>query len=208
MTNNTSNRKVFGIGMFRTGTTTLGTCLGKLGFRHQGYWYVTDYSTDELSDRLADAWPTILERAGHYDSFEDAPWLFLYRELDTAFPGSRFILTRRSNSEKLAESERRWHIINGATEDSMPSSEFFIGRYESHNAAVREYFADRPDDLLEICWEEGDGWEKLCEFLGVDVPRDRSGNILPVPRVNASHPWRRWIMSGKRMLKKIMLKKS
>jgi hypothetical protein len=24
-------------------------------------------------------------------------------------------------------------------------------RYEQHNAAVREYFADRPDDLLELC---------------------------------------------------------
>jgi len=42
--------------------------------------------------------------------------------------------------------------------------------YEEHNEAVRAYFAGREEDFLEVCWEEGDGWEEICDFLGHDVP--------------------------------------
>jgi hypothetical protein len=45
-------------------------------------------------------------------------------------------------------------------------------RYLSHIQEIRDYFKDRPDDLLEICWENGDGWEKLANFLGKPVPQE------------------------------------
>jgi hypothetical protein len=43
---------------------------------------------------------------------------------------------------------------------------------------VRAYFAGRPDDLLEVCWEAGDGWKELASFLGQPVP------ALPFPHLN------------------------
>lgn len=51
--------------------------------------------------------------------------------------------------------------------------------YEAHNAAVRAYFADRPDDLLEMNLAQGDGSEKLCRFLGVPIPQS------PFPEANS-----------------------
>jgi len=43
--------------------------------------------------------------------------------------------------------------------------------YESHERNVREYFLDRPKDLLIMDIVGGDGWDKLCEFLGRDLPK-------------------------------------
>lgn len=57
-----------------------------------------------------------------------------------------------------------------------------IAGYHRHHADVRRYFADRPDDLLEMRIAEGDGWEKLCPFLGVEVP---DGEF---PRTNERRP--------------------
>lgn len=45
-------------------------------------------SPDKMRDRA-------LELARQFDAFGDNPWAVLYRELDTTFPGSKFILTTR-----------------------------------------------------------------------------------------------------------------
>ena len=33
-----------------------------------------------------------------------------------------------------------------------------------------KYFRERPQDLLVLDFAKGDGWEKLCRFLGADIP--------------------------------------
>jgi hypothetical protein len=40
-----------------------------------------------------------------------------------------------------------------------------------HAAAVRAHFARRPQDLLIMDLEAGDGWDELCPFLGCAAPR-------------------------------------
>jgi hypothetical protein len=45
----------------------------------------------------------------------------------------------------------------------------YIAAYERHHADVRRYFAGRSD-LLEMDLTAGDGWDKLCPFLGLDPP--------------------------------------
>lgn len=42
--------------------------------------------------------------------------------------------------------------------------------YETHERNVREYFANRPDDLLIMNVTAGDGWEALCRFLKKSIP--------------------------------------
>ncbi len=51
-----------------------------------------------------------------------------------------------------------------------------MAAYEAHNARVRE--TTDPDRLLE--WQPGDGWEPICERLGVPVPD------VPFPHTNAT----------------------
>jgi hypothetical protein len=52
--------------------------------------------------------------------------------------------------------------------------------YEAHNAAVR---AEVPADKL-IDWQPGDGWEPICDKLGVAVPGEA------FPHVNTTDDFR------------------
>lgn len=165
--------KVFGIGFHKTGTSTLGKALEELGYEVCGVQW-------ELAEPLsrgdhAPAW----ELADRYDAFQDNPWPLLFRELDARYPGSRFILTWRD--------EERWirSIVNHLGKNSNRMREWiydgvgapkgneahYIERYRRHDREVKEYFKDRSDELLLMNFEEGDGWEKLCPFLGLEVPQ-------------------------------------
>ena len=177
--------KIFGIGWAKTGTTTLGKCFKILGFDHQGQdlRLVKDIKNDDLT--------RILALAESKETFEDWPWIILYKELDEAFPGSRFILTKR-NSEKWIRSYKNMLVNQGdATEElneirntlyGLPFPEVsepqLIERYEKHNAEVECYFRDRSKDLLIVDWEEGNGWKELCEFLDKEMPEE------PFPHAN------------------------
>ena len=185
-----SRPKVFGVGMFRTGTTSLGLALERLDYRTT-YKFWAQFSRlapyfDLDTRKFKPLAPAVRERAKRFEAFTDAPWLFLYRELDEWYPGSRFILTSRRSSEAVVQSELahwdRAHIMTRwlAQEGCRPDPERFIRRYEQHNENVRAYFQDRPDDLLEICFEtEPQPWRRLCEFLGVDAVADE-----PFPHAN------------------------
>ena len=160
--------KVIGIGMSKTGTTTLGACLEILGFMpHKGH----DPSLSTLYREKRDPEP-LLRYAAPYRTLEDAPWYHLYRELDECYPGSKFILTVRKDS--LTHARSSWeHGIRAGRRSGQCTDDYLrekTAAYEAHNRAVREYFKFRPHDLLVICWENGDGWDQLCPFLGVVRP--------------------------------------
>ena len=48
----------------------------------------------------------------------------------------------------------------------------FLETYRRHNREVREYFADRPRDLLVLDITAGEGFEVLCPFLGIELPKE------------------------------------
>lgn len=187
---NSRKRKVFGIGMFKTGTTTFGVALERLGYRAQ-YRFWNQFPNlapyfDLDSKKFEPLAAEIRARADRFDALSDAPWLFLYKELDLWYPDSQFVLTTRRNSDELVTAElgqwerqgimRQWL----AQEGYRPSREKFIRRYEQHNQNVRHYFEHRPGDLLEICWEtEANPWQRLCDFLGVERVPDE-----PFPHAN------------------------
>ena len=119
----------------------------------------------------------IFRVAESFDAFRDNPWFCLFRELDTRFPGSRFILTLRDelrwmdsvvNHFGRTDSDfRRWIYGVGSP---IGNERVFLDRYCRHNREVRAYFEDRPDDLLVLPIEQGAGWPELCEFLDAPTP--------------------------------------
>lgn len=191
--------RVFGVGFHKTGTTTLGVALEHLGYRvcHGAGPLRAALGHERMmallhSRRLEPVF-TVAER---YDAFQDNPWYLLYRELDERFPGSLFVLTRRSERTWIrsvvryfGESEsdfRKWIYGVGSP---VGNEELFRERYRRHNDEVVEHFADRPGQLLHVDWESGDGWPELCAFLERPVPD------LPFPHANPSRPasrLRRW----------------
>lgn len=183
---------MFGVGFHKTGTTSLGLALEHLGYRvchgagplrgvlgHQRMMEL-------LWSRRLDPVFGVAER---FDAFQDNPWYLLHRELDERFPGSLFILTRRderrwirSAVRHFGESEsdfRKWIYGVGSP---VGNEDRFIERYRRHNEEVLQRFSDRPERLLVVDWEAGDGWPELCRFLGRPVPE------RAFPHVNRSWP--------------------
>jgi hypothetical protein len=166
--------------MYKTGTTSIGYALQVLGYRTTyNYWGLSGMD-DWLEDKSTykQFYDIVKDKAKYFDAFSDAPWLFLYEELDEWFPNSKFILTLRSTPEAVARSDINMWRRDGAKEEDIPSSEKFINRYLKHNQEVRKYFKNRPNDLLEVCFEKGDGWEEVCNFLEKSYPG------IPFPHAN------------------------
>jgi hypothetical protein len=172
-----AHAKVFGIGLSRTGAMSLNRALGLLGYRSH---FVKTYT--EFERTIAD-----------YDAYTHTPLAAIWRELDQRFPGSKFILTVReheswirscsamygaqsgvSEPEHMLENRRRVY----GTEHFDPGD--FSRHYERHLADIQEHFKDREGALLlfDVCG--GEGWEKLCPFLGRPVPGE------PFPRQNTA----------------------
>lgn len=184
--------KVFGIGYPKTGTKTLGDCFRQLGYKHRSFdmRLAAQAKRNELAEVLAEA--------EKYETFEDWPWFFLYRELDRRFPNSKFVLTMRKDTDAYTASLKKHHERQGIRRKDFVQPEWWNDvfgfppdrwdyeqsalRYERHNREVLDYFKDRPGDLLVVCWERGDGWEPVCKFLNKKVPR------RPFPHENRGTP--------------------
>ncbi|MEM9381172.1 MAG: sulfotransferase [Planctomycetota bacterium] len=184
--------KVVGIGLNKTGTKTLGAYLSRWGYRNRSY--DSDTTSESPSFRLFTGGRTdeLLDEMERYDSFEDWPWPLLYREIDARYPDARFVLTERSSADVWFRSlcnmavrlgpmplfER--HVYGSALPQGHRARH--VGIYEAHGAAVREHFADRPEKLLCISWDRGEGPEELAEFLGLDGVDTAPLHVNPSPR--------------------------
>lgn len=175
--------KVVGIGLPKTGTTSLGYCFRRFGFKHQTH--DMDLALKVKRNQIEE----VLSLAERRESFEDWPWFLLYQEFDRRFPNSKFILTLRKDTATYVRSLQGHHEREGIrradfvkphwwdeVHERQPTEwdyDYSAQRYETHNRAVLDYFAGRIDtDLLVVCWENGDGWEKLSRFLHKRVPTE------------------------------------
>jgi sulfotransferase family protein len=179
--------KVFGIGLPKTGTTSLGYCFRRFGFKHRTF--DMDLAVQVKRNQLE----PVLQEAAKFETFEDWPWFAIYRELDQRFPDSKFILTVRKDTATYVASLKGHHERQGIRKEGFVKPHWWdevqgmepgawdyeksARRYERHNREVLEYFADRVNkDLLVVCWEQGDGWTELSRFLNKRQPDE------PFPR--------------------------
>jgi hypothetical protein len=183
-------RKVFGVGLNKTGTTSLEAALNLLGIRTVHYPFKRA-TYDELTSgsyRLS-----IMET---FQAAVDTSVAPFYPQLDREYPGSRFILTQRDPESWLRSIECHWPVMREWCEREPQFGRFtdfisavvygsigfhrdrFLYAYKTHERNVREYFRDRPEDLLVIDICNGHGWEKLCPFLGLEIP------AFPFPHSN------------------------
>lgn len=180
--------KIFGIGYPKTATSSLSKALAILGYRsaHDTYGILPRFFPEELKSYKYD--PQILDQN---DALSGIVCL-VYKQLDQAYPGSKFILTVR-NEQKWLESVRAHLQINEtaqgrAMDAELPLRPFvraklydgdiffneqhtqdYLKIYRDFNRGVLAYFKDR-DNLLVMDIEKGDGWDNLCNFLGCRVP--------------------------------------
>lgn len=188
---NSSELKIFGIGLSKTGTTSLARALEILGYKTKDYLGITKYSPGNLSS-------IDLDEINANDAFTDTPIPSFYRELDKKYPDSKFILTVRDMDGWLKSCKKQFtqKLADKQNEASISlfmdlygcfvfDEEKFITGYERFLNSALQYFRDRPDDLLVLDVTGGGGWDKLCSFLGTPTPD------VPFPKANVTQI--RWI---------------
>lgn len=178
--------RVFGVGMQRTGTTSLHVSFQLLGY-DSAHWPSASWSQAVWQE--CNRWERSATLEQSYAAC-DNPIPLLYQKLDVAYPGSKFVLTVRDEADWIRSVERFWTYegnkhrwtwdMDGFTH-KMHSMIYgrptfnrraMLAAYRRHNEGVQEYFAGRPNDLLVLNMNGHVPFAPLCEFLGAPAPRD------------------------------------
>lgn len=180
--------KIFGIGLQKTGLTSLVRLLQKCGLNARG----TNLKLRRSFARRRD-YQGILD---YYDSaqfFCDWPTPLMYKAAFAKYgPRARFILTVRKDADTWFESIKRH---NRYAHPVANKHRWIFGRYyphgfdaehkayyERHNREIEDFFDAQGarDQLLIIRVDDPASIGRVAEFLGIDIPFDA------FPRENVS----------------------
>ncbi len=194
--------KIIGAGFGRTGTTSLKAALERLGFGTCHHMVEVLKHPQQAPHWLAAArgeavdWDSLF--AG-YQSSLDWPSCIFYRELMQLYPDAKVLLTVRDPErwyESVAQTiypltlnTPRWLPARGLKAVARVGSATawdgtFHGRFLNRDYAIKifndhieQVKRDVPPERL-LVYSVKQGWEPLCEFLGVDTPAE------PFPHLN------------------------
>ena len=188
--------EVIGAGFGRTGTTSLKAALEQLGFSKCHHMEEVAKSGGQVRAWLAIAQGGEPDWDAIFDGFRascDWPSCEYWEALLAHYPEAKVILTLRDPDrwyDSVARTiypvsfipprwiswmipyVRRFHrmvfaiVWDGRFQGRFEDRAFAIERYREHNERVK---AKVPADRL-LVFQPEDGWEPLCEFLGVPVP--------------------------------------
>jgi hypothetical protein len=118
----------------------------------------------------------LLHGIEQFDAYSDMAGEYYFAALDRQYPGSKFILTVRDLESWLDSRER--HVQRNRADPGYRNVFLNVDRtgWRRHmrnvRRAVEQHFRGRPGDLLVIDIPAGEGWDRLCPFLGVAAPPD------------------------------------
>lgn len=177
MPNNRYEGKIFNFGLSRTGTTSLTEALIELGYFSKHY----------------PIFP--LEAAERYDALTDISVLAMCDHIIARYPTSKYIVTIRDKDTWLVSTIKHFEgskenikyfrlrlyrkLIYGKA-DPAKTDEFLKTYDEQYKKIFNKVNEHKLDYIvMNIC--NGDGWEKLCPFLGVDIPDIKFPNTGKYP---------------------------
>lgn len=178
--------KLFGIGLSKTGTTSLAAALGMLGFS------TVDWINSSTAEIMSD------DDLYLYDAFTDTPACLDFERNYHMFPNSKFIYTvrdpadweasfsrhlrrvwsgissiedfRRRLGDGLLHYGERFAAIHQALYLDFPN---YGEAFRAYDSRVRRFFSDKPKErFLEFNIFAGDAWGKLCAFAGRPAPAE------------------------------------
>lgn len=174
--------KIFGLGLSRTGTRSLHAALEMLGYSSVHFsWPYFRYGTAAAYLGLRQ----LCLRPGidrEFDALVDTSVLPVWKELDATHSGSKFVLTTREKESWLDACSRfppfrpefrppfqlralRTQVYGCVHFDRRR----FSDAYDRHHDDVLAYFHARERDLLILDVCAGEGFERLCPFLGLQT---------------------------------------
>lgn len=167
--------RVYCLGLSRTGTTTFSDFLAKYNLNVIHY-------------------PSQMQlMGGQGDGASDIPVVPVYKDLDKMFRGSKFVyLTRENWTDQVEEyfirksNRPNQSATQVALRERVYGSAYWDRKsydeaYKRHDEDVREYFKNRPEDLLIMSIVDGDSPKLLTDFLqledrGYSFPQSNARN--------------------------------
>jgi len=179
--------KIVGAGLGRTGTKSMQTALTMLGFG-PCHHMLEVFQHPESMQQWIDAgeeradWDAVFK---DYNSAVDYPSAAYWRELIGHYPNAKVLLTMRDPDEWFDSVQATIlapQSMARRDEDDVPARFFASIRRRlparlDDRASMTDYFRRHaaavtagvsPDRLL--IYRTGEGWERLCSFLGVPAP--------------------------------------
>ena len=159
---------MIGAGVGRTGTASLKLALERLldaPCYHQTELFAHPERTYLWRSAAMGAMPEWDEVFDGYVATVSWPGAAYWREISAAYPGAVVLLSTRGSSDEWYASAAATIL---ATNYEPPRFDLAdpVASYEAHNDSVR---SSVPIERL-IEWQPGDGWQPLCDALGLDVP--------------------------------------
>jgi hypothetical protein len=200
--------KVIGAGLGRTGTMSLKFALEHVGF---GPCYHMIEFMAHVPDHLP-KWLDVIDGKpdweavfGGYVSTVDYPGCTYWRELVAKWPEAKVILTTRDpdawfeSANETVLSPRMRNMLGQSPirrfMDATVNEDF--GEHIEDRAFMTDYFRRWNEDVIAsvpadklLVFQAKDGWQPLCQFLGVPVPPE------PYPRVNSREDMHRRVAEG------------
>ncbi len=167
-----SEQKVFGIGLSRTGTTSLHQTMQGLGLRSK------HFVLNQLSLNPAKNFPRLMAQN---DFVNDTPIPAIFPTCDRQFPGSKFILTTRNKNDWLRSMNWmfnhgkyiwRWDLLSETYHLNFLgineyNEKILSKKYDLYHQAVFDYFKGRESSLLVVPIDQGINAQEISKFIGV-----------------------------------------
>jgi hypothetical protein len=207
--------KVIGAGFGRTGTASLKAALEQLGF-DKCYHMIEVFQNPAHAQVWIDAsqgrpvdWDALFKG---YQATVDWPGAAFYQELMRRYPDAKVLLSVRDPERwyrsaldtiygAARPSHRSWLarlipmfgrmnrllegiVWKGTFQGRFEDKQYAIDIFNQHNEEVTRVVP--PERLL--VYDIKEGWEPLCRFLGVPVPKD-----MPFPHLNDTAAFQKMI---------------
>jgi hypothetical protein len=218
--------KVIGAGFGRTGTLSLKVALEELGFKpcyhmmelitkhreHAALWLAA-------FQRKPVDWKSML---AEYQACVDWPSTTFYKELMEVYPDAKVLLSVRDPGKwyesvtntifRVSTGIPKWVKLAvpalgamGEMSNALIWEGTFGGKFLDRDHAIavfnrhiEEVKRTVPPERL-LVYDVKQGWEPLCQFLGVPVPKDK-----PFPRVNDTVEFNKRIERRKRIMQGVL----
>lgn len=164
--------KIFGIGLSRTGTSSLHLALLTMGIPAIHYpRKMAQYWMRGIFNRKVQA---------DYDAYTDIPTALYFRELHETHPKAKFILTTRDEDSWIESVRNYWDGKVGSNIEKTTARDLlrlamygcmnfderrFREVYRRQHRLIDQYFVKYPNQLLKLDISEAESYQKLTDFL-------------------------------------------
>ena len=179
-------KKIFGIGLNKTGTSSLGKYFCLLGYKLYCKPNIRNIKIKKNNINK------VYKIADKFEIFEDWPWPLIYKELYFKYSSIKFILTIRKDEEEWFDSLVRHSKRTGSTEQRLVIYGYYnpnennkiehITIYQNHINNIINFFRENnPYRLLILNTSDLDKEEKIYKFI--DKYYDKN-NYIKYPHIN------------------------